>query len=81
LHRPLRITTARELAEVLRRELGRAAKGERVVTIHLFGIRHAVDLRTVSIPEVLEIAGVPGVYVTEVHKGMKLADYVEIKGT
>ena len=68
-----------ELARALREAVNRAPEGERVVSIHLFGIRHARDLREVSLRDVVDGAGIPRSYVTEVHKGMRLAEHVVAK--
>ena len=53
-----------------------AASGEKVVNIHLFGIKYAAQLRGMSVPEIAARADISPTYVTEIHKGMKLAKYV-----
>ena len=47
--------------------------------IHLFGIRHAQELRGVSLKELVREARIPASYHTEIHKGMRLAEYVTLK--
>ncbi len=68
-----------ELAAELRRDVTTAPPGDRVVRIHLFGIRRASELDGVSLKELVQLAGIPDSYHTEVHKGMRLADWVTIK--
>ena len=57
----------------------RAAPGYKVVAIHLFGIKHEPDLRHVSLPELVGEAGVQKSYAVEIHKGMRLAEFVRLK--
>ncbi len=71
--------TIAELASELREAVNEAPKGHRVVSIHLFGITHARDLEDVSLKELIELAGIPESYHTEVHKGIRLAEFVTLK--
>ena len=71
--------TIGELATELRRDVNTARDGDRVVRIHLFGIRRARELDGVSLKELVARAGIPHSYHTEVHKGMRLADHVSLK--
>jgi 5-methylcytosine-specific restriction protein B len=71
--------TIATLAAELRDAVNRAPDGERVVNIHLFGIRRAQDLDGISLKEIVRLAGIPSSYHTEIHKGMRLADYVILK--
>ena len=71
--------TIAELALQLRESVNGAADGERVVSIHLFGIRRARELQGVSLKDLVRIAGIPASYHTEVYKGMRLAEYVTLK--
>ena len=71
--------TIGELAAELRTDLNTAPDGDRVVRIHLFGIRRARDLDGVPLKELVARAGIPLSYQTEVHKGMRLADHVSLK--
>lgn len=71
--------TMAELASELRTSVNSAPDGERVVNIHLFGIRRARDLEGVSLKDLVRIAGIPPSYHTEVYKGMRLAKYVILK--
>jgi hypothetical protein len=71
--------TIGELAAELRRDVATAPDGDRVVRIHLFGIRRARDLNGVPLKELVERAGIPSSYHVEVHKGMRLADHVVLR--
>jgi hypothetical protein len=71
--------TIGELASELRRSVDAAPDGDRVVRIHLFGIKRANELRGVSLKELVQLAGIPYSYHTEIHKGMRLADWVRLK--
>jgi 5-methylcytosine-specific restriction protein B len=48
----------------------------KVVGIHLFGIRHAAELRGLDLREVTALASLPESYGTEIRKGMALAPFV-----
>ncbi len=56
-----------------------APEGDIVVRIHLFGIRHADDLQGVDLRRLVDAAGIPKPYATEIRKGMRLAEYVTLK--
>lgn len=71
--------TADELARQLRDDYGRAPKGDKVVAIHLFGIRNAAALEGHSAQDIAERAGIGRSFGTEIRKGMRLADYVRLK--
>ena len=71
--------TIGELAAELRRDVTSAPDGDRVVRIHLFGIRRAMELDGVSLKELVLRAGIPPSYHTEVHKGIRLAEHVSLK--
>ena len=47
-----------EIADQLRRATDMAAKGDKVVTIHLFGIQHAERLKGMDLQELAERAGI-----------------------
>ena len=68
-----------DFAAELRRDVNTAPEGERVVRIHLFGIRRARERDNVPLKELVVRAGIPHSYHSEVHKGMRLADYVRLK--
>ena len=64
------------LAGELRRSVDSAPSGQRVVQIHLFGIRRSADLQGVSLKELVALAGIPASYHAEIYKGMRLAEFV-----
>jgi hypothetical protein len=71
--------TNEQLATDLRIACERAAEGHRAVTIHLFGIEHAEELKGRNLREIATLAGVSPNYGTELGKGVKLANYVQLK--
>ena len=72
--------TVGEAALELKRAYERGSRrGQIALHIHLFGIKYADDLRSLSVREVVNRAGIPD-YVAEINKGRNLAKYVQIKG-
>ena len=72
--------TTEQAARILRRMYDRGRQlGEVSSYLHLFGIKYADELDTLSLPEVVKRADIPSSYPTEIYKGMKLSKYVEIK--
>ena len=69
----------RQLADELRRMYNDAPRGEQTTMIHLFGIKYASELTRTSPGSVVEQAGLHSSYVTEVHKGRRLAKYVKLR--
>lgn len=67
-----------DLAEDLRRACAASAKGDKVVTIHLFGIRHAEGLKGANLQDLAERAGIGASFGTELRKGVRLAEFVRI---
>lgn len=70
--------TIDELARQLKAEHEAAATGDKVVAIHLFGIRNAAALDGHSAQDVAERAGIGRSFGTEIRKGMRLADHVRL---
>ena len=68
-----------ELADRLREMYATAPPREKVVQLHLFGIIYAAEFSRFSPNAVVERAGLPRSYGTEVSKGRNLAKYVELK--
>ena len=68
-----------ELANLLKRAVRNAPRRQIVVSIHLFGIRYAEALRWVSLPALVEAAGISPSYATEIRKGMNLSDFVVLR--
>lgn len=71
--------TIQDAAERLRNMYGTAPENQKVVQIHLFGIRYADQLDGMPLHELAERAGIPRSYGTEIRKGMNLARFVELK--
>lgn len=73
--------TQNELSNKLKIMYDNAPKGEKAVTVHLFGIQYANELsdKNITIKEVVKAAKVPNSYYVEVAKGINLARYVKIK--
>ncbi|MFT0878873.1 hypothetical protein VRZ08_20075 [Rhodopseudomonas sp. G2_2311] len=70
-----------ELANELREAYEASEDGNKVVSIHLFGIRRANELEGQSCKDIAVLAGIPHSYATEIRKGMKLAPYVSMRST
>jgi predicted transcriptional regulator len=68
-----------ELSTLLKEARDQAPEGDVVVRIHLFGIDNADELVGLNLAELVEAAGVPSPYATEIRKGMRLAEYVKRK--
>ncbi len=67
------------IAKELRDACERAAKGERVVSIYLFGIRNADRLRGQNLREIANRAGISEAYGTELAKAVRLAEHVTLR--
>ena len=65
-----------EIHEALKREIEAAPKGDKVVTIHLFGIKHASQLDGMNLQLLAERAGIGKSFGTELRKGVRLAEFV-----
>lgn len=70
-----------ELANILTEMYDGAQTGEAVAMIHLFGIKYATEINQspYSKKDIIEQAGLSSSYVTELTKGVKLANYVYLK--
>ena len=68
-----------ELADTLREMYDTDPYGEKVVRLHLFGIIYSAEFSRFSPNAVVERAGLPRSYGTEVSKGRNLTKYVELK--
>ena len=55
-----------------------AGQGNKVVAIHLFGIKHASILDGADLHALAERAGIGRSFGTELRKGVRLAEYVQI---
>jgi hypothetical protein len=67
-----------ELGRTLREMYDNAPKGYQVANIHLFGIKYASIIldNNYKISDIIHASGINKSYVTEVSKGIKLAQYV-----
>lgn len=68
----------KELGLKLREMYINAPKGDSVAMIHLFGIIYANEINKFDNQkkEIIKISGISESYITELSKGIKLADYV-----
>lgn len=71
--------TNEELVRDLRDAILGAEEGNKVVAIHLFGIRHAGALDGRNLSELAERAGLGKSWATEIRKGVRLAEFVTLK--
>lgn len=55
------------------------ATRRKALMVHLFGIKYAQELHQLNVREVVDLADLKYTWATEIQKGMKLAEYVEIK--
>jgi len=71
-----------EAAELLARDHDFAEGGGKSIAIHLFGVKHAEDLKHLSVHELEEVAAQPGLsksYGTELRKMIRLSEFVQVK--
>ena len=68
-----------EAAKLLRDTYRAAPRGKMAVSVHLFGIKYAEEIKSMSSHELAERAGIHRSYGTEIRKGINLAKYVQIK--
>ena len=70
-----------ELAALLRAMYDGAKRNETACQVHLFGIKYARELQECGCPlkEIVQLTGISMGYLSEVSKGVKLAQYVELK--
>lgn len=70
-----------ELAALLRAMYDGAKRNEAACQVHLFGIKYAKELQECGCPlkEIVQLSGISMGYLFEVSKGVKLAQYVELK--
>ena len=69
--------TIEEAAKLLRKMYDEAPSGEKATSIHLFGIRYAREIDSMSPKELVERADLRPSYRTEIRKMVKLAKYVK----
>ena len=71
-----------EAAELLARDHDFAEGGGKSIAIHLFGVKHAEDLKHLSVHELEEVAAQAGLsksYGTELRKMIRLSEFVQVK--
>ena len=70
-----------ERAALLRAMYDGAKRNEAACQVHLFGIKYAKELQECGCPlkEIVQLSGISMGYLSEVSKGVKLAQYVELK--
>jgi hypothetical protein len=73
--------TLNELGTKLGEMYNDAPKGNSVAMIHLFGIKYANEIKAseYSKKDIIKQSGIPSTYLTELSKGVKLAEYVTPK--
>ena len=71
--------TIDDLAQTLRQMYQNAGHREKSEMILLFGIKYAKELTPGIVPEVIRRSRIGDSYITEVHKGRRLARYVTAK--
>ena len=70
--------TLNELGGKLSEMYNNAAKGDAVAMIHLFGIKYSNEIKEseYSKKDIIKQSGISASYLTELIKGVKLAEYV-----
>lgn len=68
-----------DVASILKADYEGASPNEKVVVIHVFGIKHANVLEGMPLKDIAVLAGISETYATEIRKGMNLAKYVALK--
>lgn len=66
-------------SKILARMYQTALPKEKALSIHLFAIKYADEIREMSAKDIAVGAGLPESYKTEIRKGINLAKYVEVK--
>ena len=68
-----------EAARLLRDMYDKAPAGEKATSIHLFGIKYATEIGSMSPIELVLRADLPKSYHTEIRKMLKLPRYVKLR--
>lgn len=73
--------TINELGRILNNMYDDAINGDKVVMVHLFGIKYANEIKNqnYSIKDIIKSSKLNESYSTELSKGIKLSKYVELK--
>lgn len=72
--------TIQQLGDILKSEYNNAKNKEAVVSIHIFGIRYGqlIKRKNYSLNDIIKISEINTSYLTELHKGLKLSEYITI---
>jgi hypothetical protein len=70
-----------EAARILSDMYKKALQKEKALSIHLFGVMYANEIRNIPSASLALRAGLKKSYGTEIRKGINLAKYVEIRST
>lgn len=70
-----------ELSKIFEEMISNAKKGNLYVQYHLFGIKYVSEIlnSNFTIEEIVENAGIKKSLASEIRKGMKLSEFVELK--
>lgn len=66
-------------SKILAQMYQEALPKEKALSIHLFAIKYADQIRDMSAKDIVVGAGLPESYKTEIRKGINLAKYVEVR--
>ena len=69
----------KQAAERLRDMYDNSPRGKKKTSIHLFGIKYAKEISSLSVNELVKESGLSDSYGTEVYTGIRLAEYVNLK--
>lgn len=65
-------------SELLAGMYGAKVGGGKAIAVHLFAIRYAKKIQGLPVKEIVDGAGLPPSYKTEIRKGINLAEHVEL---
>ena len=68
-----------QASQILAQMYKDAPPKEKALSIHLFSIKYADQIRDMSAKDIVVGAGLPESYKTEIRKGINLAKYVEVR--
>lgn len=68
-----------QASQILAQMYQDALPKEKALSIHLFAIKYAGEIRDMSAKDIVVGAELPESYKTEIRKGINLAKYVEVK--
>ena len=68
-----------QASQILAQTYQEALAKEKALSVHLFGIKYADQIRDMSAKDIAVGAELPESYKTEIRKGINLAKYVEVR--